>query len=357
MKKNIAVVAGDGIGPEVMAEAIRILDRVAEKFGHRWEYCEALAGGAAYEACQNHLPTETLQTCGAADAILFGSVGGPVHSHNDPKWWGVEKAAILGIRKHFNFNVNIRPVIVFESLADITPLKKELIGNGFDITIIRELAGGIYFGKHETGVENGIRVARDEMRYNENEIRSVAKIAFEIAKKRGNKLCSVDKANVLDCSILWRLVVEEEAKKHPDVELTHLYVDNAAMQLVKNPRSFDVIVTGNMFGDILSDLASVFAGSIGLLGSASLNAEGFGLYEPGGGSAPDIAGMNIANPVAQILSAAMLLKYSFNLHEEYSAIYTAVEKTIAAGIRTKDIAAGGPGVSTKEMGSEICSRL
>jgi len=264
----------------------------------------------------------------------------------------------LGIRRHFSFNINLRPSIVFEALTDISPLKKSLIGDGFDIMIIRELTGGIYFGKHETSDENGVRVARDEMRYDENEVRAIAKVAFDIAKTRGGKLISVDKANVLDCSILWRKVMEEASADYGDVALEHMYIDNAAMQLVKNPRSFDTVVTGNMFGDILSDLSSVFAGSLGVLGSASLNADGFGMYEPSGGSAPDIAGRGIANPIAQILSAAMMLKYSFGMQDEYDAVYDAVSQTLADGVRTGDIcSAEMKAVGTSEMGDEIASRV
>lgn len=358
MNKKIAVIAGDGIGPEVMAEAIKVLEKVAAKHNHSFTFNYALAGGAAYDAFGEHLPQETLKICSEADAILFGSVGGPVNSQNDPKWKGAEKAAILGLRKYFNLNINLRPATVFSSLVDICPLKPELIGNGFEIMIVRELAGGIYFGKHETLVENGIRVAKDEMRYDEEEIKSIAHVAFQIAEKRGKKLCSIDKANVLDCSVLWRNVVEEVAKNYPSVELTHQYVDSAAMQLVKNPRQYDVILTGNMFGDILSDLSSVFSGSLGLLASASLNKDGFGMYEPSGGSAPDIAGKNIANPIAQILSAAMMLKYSFALEKEYQEIYSAVEQALNAGARTGDIAGNQESIlSTKQMGEAICKNI
>lgn len=358
MKKTIAVVPGDGIGTEVMAEAKKVLNAIAEKFGHQWQYIDALAGGAAYDKYQEHLPKETLEICEKSDAILFGSIGGPVDAQDDPKWKGAEKAAVLGMRNHFKFNINLRPSTVFKCLTDIAPLKSEIIGDGFEIMIIRELTGGIYFGKHETREENGILVGYDEMRYDEEEVRKIGKVAFEIAMKRGKKLCSVDKANVLDCSILWRKVMNELAAQYPEVELTHMYVDNACMQLIKNPRSFDVIVTGNMFGDIISDLSSVFPGSLGLLGSASLNADGFGMYEPSGGSAPDIAGKGIANPIAQILSAAMMLKYSFGLQKESDAIFAAVEKTLEDGIRTGDIAqANSTKVSTIEMGDAIVERL
>lgn len=358
MRKKIALVAGDGIGPEIMTEAVQVLEQVGRRFGHRWEYTEALAGGAAYDVCGCHLPAETLTICSQADAVLFGAVGGPVNAQNDAKWRGAEKAAILGLRQYFSLNVNLRPVPVFPSLLAISPLKNSLLGSGLDLLIIRELAGDVYFGKHETFRLDNQTVARDEMLYGEEQIRSLASAAFRFAAARKNKICSVDKANVLDTSLLWREVFTAESRLHPAVELTHLYVDNAAMQLIKNPRAFDIIATGNLFGDILSDLAAVLAGSLGLLPSASLNADGFGLYEPAGGSAPDIAGQGKANPIGQILSAALLLRHSFGLEEEARAVYAAVEETLAAGWRTPDIALPQEKtVDTAAMGAAIRERI
>ena len=354
MNKKICVIKGDGIGPEIMAEAIKILNVIADKYGHQFEYQEALAGGAAWDECQNHLPTETMEIAEQSDAILFGSIGGPVEDQDKPKWKNCEKNALLGLRKHFDLFTNLRPSIVFKPLKNISILKPELVGDGFDILVIRELTGGIYFGEHRT--EDGI--ATDVMRYSEDEVRRVAKVAFETAMKRDKRLISVDKANILDCSVLWRIVVIEVAQDYPEVELQHMYVDNAAMQLVRNPRQFDVIVTGNMFGDILSDLSSTFAGSLGLLPSASLNGSNFGMYEPSGGSAPDIAGQGIANPIAQILSAAMMLKYSFGLKEEANKVEQAVVRALEQGYRTGDIwEEGCEKVNTEEIGNKICSNI
>lgn len=336
MKKTIAVLPGDGIGPEIMSATLKILDAVAEKFGHQFEYQEGLIGGAAYDVYGEHLPKETLDLAGSCDAILFGSVGGPVNAQNEPKWKGAEKNALLGIRKYFNFNINVRPMTVWPQLAQKSILKPEIIGEGFSLTIIRELSAGLYFGEHKTVVENGEKVARDVMEYHEGTIRTVVDFAFQAARLSKKKLCSVDKANVLDCSILWRDGVEKLAPNYPDVAVEHMYVDNAAMQLVKNPRYFDVIVTENTFGDILSDLSSVLPGSLGLLGSASFNDHGFGLYEPSGGSAPDIAGRGIANPIGMMLSGAMMLRYSFKLEKEADAIEAAIQKTIEI-YRTADI--------------------
>lgn len=354
MNKKICVIKGDGIGPEVMAEAIKILNKITKKYNHNFEYIEALAGGAAWDEYGEHLPKKTLGIANGSDAILFGSIGGPVKDSDQPKWKNCEKNALLAMRKYFDLFTNLRPSIVFEPLKNISVLKPELVGNGFDILIIRELTGGIYFGGHKT--ENG--VAEDIMKYSEAEVRRVAKVAFEAAMKRKKSLVSVDKANILDCSILWRKVVEEIAKNYPQVKLQHMYVDNAAMQLVKNPQEFDVIVTGNMFGDILSDLSSTFAGSLGMLASASLNESNFGMYEPSGGSAPDIAGQGIANPIAQILSAAMMLKYSFGLENEADNIEQAVIKTLEQDYRTADIwEQGCEKIKTKQMGDKICGNI
>ena len=354
MDKKICVIKGDGIGPEVMEEAIKVLDKISKKYDHSFQYVEALAGGAAWDEYGEHLPEKTLETANSSDAILFGSIGGPVADQDKPKWKNCEKNALLAMRKYFDLFTNLRPSIVFKPLKNISVLKPELVGNGFDILIIRELTGGIYFGGHKT--ENG--VAEDIMKYSEAEVRRVAKVAFETAMKRKKFLISVDKANILDCSVLWRRVVEEVAKDYPEVKLEHMYVDNAAMQLVRNPQEFDVIVTGNMFGDILSDLSSTFAGSLGLLASASLNESNFGMYEPSGGSAPDIAGQGIANPIAQILSVAMMLKYSFGLENEADNIEQAVIKTLEQDYRTGDIwEQGCEKIGTKQMGDKICGNI
>lgn len=354
MQAKICIIKGDGIGPEIMDEAVKVLDQVAKKYGHKFEYKQALAGGAAWEKHENHLPAETLSVAQKCQAILFGSIGGPVDTQDNPKWKNCEKNALLGLRKHFDFFANLRPSIVMAPLKNISILKPELVGDGFDVLIVRELTSGIYFGKHQT--ENG--VATDVMKYSIPEIKRIAKVGFEAAMKRNKKLTSVDKANVLDCSILWRQTVDEIARDYPKVKYEHMYVDNAAMQLVRNPRSFDVILTGNMFGDILSDLSSTFAGSLGLLPSASINESGFGMYEPSGGSAPEIAGQNTANPIAQILSASLMLQHSFGLITEAKAIEKAVIKTLSQGIRTKDIwEKGSKEVGTKKISQAICQNI
>ncbi|MCL4116805.1 UNVERIFIED_CONTAM: hypothetical protein GTU68_022221 [Idotea baltica] len=338
MDKKIAVIPGDGIGPEVMTQALRVLDRIQEKYNHNFTYTEALIGGAAYDKFQNHFPEETRKIAAESDAILFGSVGGPVSEVHLDKWKDCERNALLGIRKAFEFNCNYRPSKVYSELSHICPLKDEVIGDGIDVLVVRELLGGIYFGEHSRCVEDGIRKAKDVSEYDENQIKSIAHAAFQAAGKRRKKLASVDKANVLDTSRLWREVVREVAKEYPEIEYQDILVDNCAMQIIKNPSSFDVLLCPNLFGDIISDEASVLPGTLGIAPSASLNKDGFGLYEPSGGSAPDIAGKNIANPVSQILSAAMLLKYSFDLKEESEAIEKAVEKAFKQGYRTSDIA-------------------
>lgn len=358
MKKSIAVLAGDGIGPEIMAEAIKVLDTVAEKFGHEFSYKKALIGGAAYDAFGEHFPEATQQTCAESDAILFGSVGGPVAELNQPKWQNCEVNALLGIRKAFGFGANLRPAKVYPELQGICPLRDEVIGGGVDLLIVRELLGGIYFGEKKNFKESGKRVATDECRYDEDTIASIAKVAFETARKRRKHLTSVDKANVLNSSRLWRTVVTEVSQDYPDIEYVDMLVDNAAMQIISNPSQFDVVVTSNMFGDILSDSAAVLPGSLGLTPSASLNKVGFGMYEPSGGSAPDIAGKGIANPIAQILSAAMMLKYSFNLQAEADSVEAAVEKTIKDGIRTGDIQGkGAESYSTCQVGDRIVKHI
>lgn len=354
MKKNIAVLAGDGIGPEVMTEALMILKKIGSVFEHEFTIVEALIGGDAWEHCHNHFPDETKEICEKADAILFGSVGGPTEAQSEEKWKDAEKNSILGIRKYFGLNCNLRPVKSYPMLANQTVLKEEIAKNGIDILCIRELSGDLYFGEHKTEIKDGHKIATDLMIYDDETIRNIARIAFRASQKRKRTVHSVDKANVLDCSRLWREVVNEVAKEYPDCAVKHILVDNCAMQLMIHPSDFDVLLMPNMFGDILSDQASVFSGSLGMLPSASLNKEGFGLYEPAGGSAPDIAGKGIANPIAQILSAAMMLKYSFNLNKEHDAIVNAVEQSLKTGYRTKDIAGdAGKVVSTKEMSNAI----
>src|SRR3989339_47593 len=337
MEKKIAVLAGDGIGPEVMKEALRILDKIAIKFGHKFQFKSALIGGAAYDKYGEHFPQETKDICKNCDAILFGSVGGPVDKLTESKWANCERNALLGIRKEFNFHANFRPARIYKSLSNICPLKKEIIEKGIDLLVVRELIGGIYFGLHEMKEIEGKRTAKDVMEYNEDQIRIIAHDGFQAAQKRRKKLTSIDKANVLDCSKLWRQIVDEVAKEYPEIEYCHMLVDNCAMQLIKDPSQFDVILTENTFGDILSDEAAVLPGSLGLMPSASLNKDGFGLYEPSGGSAQDIAGKGIANPIAQILSAAMMLKYGFGMIQESEDIENAVQKTLEDGFRTGDI--------------------
>ncbi len=358
MQRKIAVMAGDGIGPEVMAEATKVLAKVAVKFGHSFEFKLGLIGGAAIDAVGDALPAETLALGEASDAILFGSVGGPKWE-TLPRDQQPERRGLLGIRKHFKLFANLRPSVVYSELAAQSVLRADIVGQGFDVLIVRELTGGIYFGKpREIVVTHAGKRAVDTMVYTSAEIERIARVGFEAARKRSKKLTSVDKANVLDSSVLWREVVASLAADYPDVELNHLYVDNAAMQLVKNPRQFDVIVTENMFGDILSDLSSVLPGSLGMIPSASLGEGNFGLYEPAGGSAPDIAGLGIANPIAQILSVAMLLKYSFGLNAEAEAIEKAVHETIQAGLRTADIwTEETTKVKTAEMGKAILERI
>ncbi len=337
MKKQIAILPGDGIGEEVMDQALRVLDAIAHRFGHLFATPKGLVGGAAYDKYKSHLPEETLSLCKSSDAILFGSVGGPVAEQNLDKWKNCEINSILALRKTFKFNANLRPVRILPELSEISPLKTSVIEKGVDMVIVRELLGDCYFGEHKQVIENGIRVASDVSLYSEDQIAAVIHTAFKLATKRRHKVTSVDKANVLTTSKLWRTVVHEVSKSYPDVELKDMLVDNCAMQLVVNPSQFDVIVTTNMFGDILSDTAAVLPGSLGLLSSASLNKDGFGLYEPPGGTAADIAGKGIANPIAQINSLALLLRLSFGLEKEAKAIEQAVESALINGYRTKDI--------------------
>ena len=360
MEYKIALIPGDGIGPEIVAEAKKVLDRVCEKYSHKFSYTEVLLGGASIDAHGVPLTEEAIAQAKASDAVLMGSIGGDAKTS---PWYKLEpskrpEAGLLAIRKALNLFANLRPAYLYNELRDACPLRDEIIGDGFDMIIVRELTGGLYFGARKTTEENGVRTAVDTLSYNENEIRRIAIKAFEIARKRRNKVTSVDKANVLDSSRLWRSVVEDVAKDYPDVTLEHMLVDNCAMQLVKDPAQFDVILTENMFGDILSDEASMVTGSIGMLASASLNDTKFGLYEPSGGSAPDIAGQGIANPIATILSAAMMLRFSFDLDKEADAVETAVQKVLTAGYRTGDIMSEGCKlVGTKEMGDLIADAI
>ena len=356
MEYKIALIPGDGIGPEIVAEAKKVLDRVCEKYSHKFSYTEVLLGGASIDAHGVPLTEEAIAQAKASDAVLMGSIGGDAKTS---PWYKLEpskrpEAGLLAIRKALNLFANLRPAYLYNELRDACPLRDEIIGDGFDMIIVRELTGGLYFGARKTTEENGVRTAVDTLSYNENEIRRIAIKAFEIARKRRNKVTSVDKANVLDSSRLWRSVVEDVAKDYPDVTLEHMLVDNCAMQLVRDPKQFDVILTENMFGDILSDEASMVTGSIGMLSSASLNETKLGLYEPSHGSAPDIAGQNKANPIATILSAAMMLRYSLDLDKEADAVEAAVQKVLTAGYRTGDIMSEGCKlVGTKEMGDLI----
>ena len=362
---HITILAGDGIGPEVMAEALRVLDAVETKFDFKVSRSEHLVGGAAIDATGHPLPPETVTACEQADAILFGSVGGPKWE-NLPPDIQPERGALLPLRKHFGLFANLRPGVCLPALTHASPVKQELIAGGFDVLCVRELTGGVYFGRpkgrHE---EDGEPVALDTMIYKKSEIERIARVAFTAAMGRKKKLLSVDKANVLASSVLWRETVIETASEFPEVELSHMYVDNAAMQLIRRPGSFDVLVTENLFGDILSDEMAMISGSLGMLPSASLGRQNdnglyFGMYEPSGGSAPDIAGQGIANPIAQILSLAMLLRFSLGETQSAEAIENAVSKTIADGFRTGDIATGRDGetkVNTSGMGDAILARL
>ena len=360
MELNIGVIRGDGIGPEIVTEAIKVLDKVGKIYGHTYKYNELLMGGASIDVHGIPLTDETVSVAKSCDAVLMGSIGGDAKTS---PWYQLEpskrpEAGLLKIRKELNLFANLRPAVLYDELKGACPLKEELTEGGFDMMIMRELTGGLYFGKRVTEEVDGIMTARDELTYNEQEIRRIAIRAFDIAMKRNKKVISVDKANVLDSSRLWRKVVEEVAKDYPEVTLEHMLVDNCAMQLVKNPKQFDVILTENMFGDILSDEASMITGSIGMLASASLNDTKFGLYEPSGGSAPDIAGKGIANPIATILSAAMMLRFSFDLDKEADAIEKAVEQVLKDGYRTIDIMSEGKvQVNTAQIGDLICERI
>lgn len=358
MEMKIGVIKGDGIGPEIVDEAMKVLDRVAEIYGHALSYTQLLMGGASIDVNGVPLTDETLELAKGCDAVLMGSIGGDAKTS---PWYQLEpakrpEAGLLSLRKGLNLFANLRPAVLYDELKGACPLKEEIADKGFDMMIMRELTGGLYFGNRSTKSVEGVLVAKDELTYSETEIRRIAKRAFDIAMKRRKKVTSVDKANVLDSSRLWRKVVEETAKDYPEVVLEHMLVDNCAMQLVKDPSQFDVILTENMFGDILSDEASMVTGSIGMLASASLNETKFGLYEPSGGSAPDIAGKGIANPIATILSAAMMLRYSFDLDREAEAVEKAVVRVLKEGYRTIDIMSEGKiQIGTREMGDRICS--
>lgn len=356
MNYKIAVIAGDGIGPEVVEETVNILNCVGDKFNHKFEYEYLLAGGCAIDEEGIPLPEETLEACKKADAVLLGAVGGPKWDNPDAKIR--PEQALLGLRGGLGLFCNLRPALLYAPLKEASPLKDSIIGDGIDICVVRELTGGIYFGERGREEINGVKGAYDTERYNENEVRRIGKIAFETAMKRNKKLTSIDKANILESSRLWRKVIDELAKEYPEVEVNHMYVDNAAMQLVRNPKQFDVIVTSNMFGDILSDEASMITGSIGMLPSASLGEGKRGMYEPIHGSAPDIAGQGIANPLATILSAAMMLRYSFDLEEEAKAIEKAVFSVLEEGYRTADIMSDGKKlVGTKEIGRLVLEKI
>jgi len=356
MKKKVALLPGDGIGPEVCREAVKVLDKIADKYGHEFIFEEKKVGGAAIDEFGEPLPNDTLETCQNSDAILFGSVGGPKWDNLAPEK-RPEVGSLLPLRKKFDLFVNLRPARLFPNLESTSPLKDKIIEGGFDFVVLRELTGGIYFGKK--GKEEGR--AFDEMKYERHEVERITRVAFEAAKKRKGKVTNVDKSNVLLTSVFWREVVNEvHQAEYSDVELEHLYIDNATMQILVRPKDFDVILTSNMFGDILSDEAAQISGSLGNLPSASLNESNFGLFEPAGGSAPDIAGKDMANPIAQILSASMMLKYSFSMDKESEDIDQAIKKSLESGFRTGDIFSGKEGekkVGTQEMGKIILENI
>lgn len=356
MNYRIVAIPGDGIGPEVVREAVLILDKIGEEFNHKFEIKYALAGGCAIDEVGVPLPHETLKICQSSDAVLLGAVGGYKWDNTTAKVR--PEQALLGLREGLNLYCNLRPALLYNPLKIASPLKEELINDGIDIAVVRELTGGIYFGNRGRFLEDAVEAAFDTEKYNKEEVRRIAKIAFETAMKRNKKVTSVDKANVLESSRLWRETVIEVSKEYKKVELNHMYIDNASMQLVRNPAQFDVIVTSNMFGDILSDEASMITGSIGMLPSASLGKGKLGMYEPIHGSAPDIAGMDIANPLATILSVAMIFRYSLDLEEEAQAIENSVVKVLEDGYRTKDIYSEGTRlVGTRKMGQLVIERL
>lgn len=353
MHYRITVLRGDGVGPEIVDESLRVLQAVGGRFGHEFELVEAYAGGEAWERYGEHLPQVTLDACRGADAILKGPFGGPTSEQDHPKWKGVETTAILGLRRAFDLFMNLRPVVVYPEVVALSPLRPEIV-EGADMLIVRELTGGIYFGERGERMVDGQRQVWDTEAYTEGEIARITHGAFRLARGRRKHLTLVAKSNILDSSVLWREVLAKIAPEYPDVTHDYMHVDNASMQIITNPRQFDVLLTNNIFGDILSDEASVLVGSLGMLGSASLNAQGFGMYEPIHGSAPDIAGQGKANPIAMVLSAAMMLRLSFGLEAEAAAVESAVRKTLAGGLRTPDIAAaGGTVVTTQQLGAAI----
>ena len=360
MEKKITVIKGDGIGPEIVTEAQKVLDKIAEKFGHKFVYTDILMGGCSIDKYGVPLTDEAVEVAKSSDAVLLGSIGG--NTSTSP-WYKLApnlrpEAGLLKIRKELGLFANLRPANLYPELREACPLKDDIIGDGFDMMIMRELTGGLYFGARKTENVDGVETAVDTLTYNENEIRRIAIRGFDIAMKRRKKVTSVDKANVLDSSRLWRKVVNEVAKDYPEVELEHMLVDNCVMQLVRDPKQFDVILTENMFGDILSDEAAMISGSLGMLASASLNDTKFGMYEPSHGSAPDIAGQDKANPIATILSASMLLRFSFDMDKEADAIDNAVKKVLEAGYRTGDIMSEGMKlVGCKEMGSLVADMI
>ncbi len=356
MNKNITVLRGDGIGPEIVNEAIKVLDKICDKYSHTFNYTEVDIGGCSIDKYGVPMTQEGMEKCKSSDSVLLGAVGGPKWDNVDPSIR--PEKALLAVRSELGLFANLRPTKLFLQLADASPLKSSIVGNGIDLMIVRELTGGIYFGNRRTEVVNGEKVATDEMTYSEHEIERIGRVAFETARKRSSRVISVDKANVLDSSRLWRAVMHRLAQEYSDVEFSDLLVDNTAMQLIKNPSRFDVIVTENMFGDILSDEASMLTGSIGMMPSASLSEGTLGMYEPIHGSAPDIAGMNIANPIGTIMSAAMMLRYSFDMPAEADAIEAAVNKALDDGYRTADIYKDGfTKVTCSEMGSIIAANI
>ena len=356
MKKNITVLRGDGIGPEIVSEAIKVLDAVGKKYSHEFVYTEVDIGGCSIDKYGVPITEEGMEKCKAADSVLLGAVGGPKWDNVDPMIR--PEKALLAVRKELNLFANLRPTKLFPQLASSSPLKEEIVGNGIDLMIVRELTGGIYFGNRRTEEIDGVRVATDEMTYSVPEIERIGRVAFESARKRGGKLASVDKANVLDSSRLWRATMHKLAEEYSDVEYSDILVDNTAMQLIKNPSQFDVIVTENMFGDILSDEASMLTGSIGMMPSASLSDTTLGMYEPIHGSAPDIAGKDLANPIGTIMSVAMMLRFSFDMAKEADAIEAAVNKALDDGYRTGDIMQEGKTrVSCSEMGTIIAANI
>lgn len=356
MNKNITLLKGDGIGPEIVTQAVKVLDAVANKYGHEFNYTEVDIGGCSIDKFGVPITDEGMAKCKSADAVLLGAVGGPKWDNVDPSIR--PEKALLAVRRELGLFANLRPTKLFPQLADSSPLKESIVGNGIDLMIVRELTGGIYFGKRYTEVVDGEKVATDYMTYSEHEIERIGRVAFEAALKRGKKLASVDKANVLDSSRLWRATMHRLAEEYTDVEYSDILVDNTAMQLIKNPTQFDVLVTENMFGDILSDEASMLTGSIGMMPSASLSEGTLGMYEPIHGSAPDIAGMDIANPIGTVMSAAMMLRYSFDMIEEADAIEAAVNKVLDNGYRTPDIYKDGfTKVGCTEMGDILAANI